>query len=72
MQYVEIRFSRTRTVYIDGVESGPTNTILRIGAGTHLFDLGWPADYLPPEVIRRIHGTNELKPIIIEFDEVPL
>lgn len=72
MEYVEVRFVRRRTVYIDGVENGPTNAILRIGGGTHSFDLGEPADYDPPEVIRRIHGTNELKPIIIEFEEVPL
>jgi len=71
MEYVEIRFPRTRAVYIDGVENGSTNTILQIGAGTHSFDLGKPADYDPPEVIRRVHGTNELDPIVIEFDEVP-
>lgn len=71
MEYVEVRFAKTRTVYIDGVENGPTNTILRVGTGTHSFDLGEPTDYQPPEVIRRILDTNELDPIIIEFAEVP-
>lgn len=71
MEYVEVRFARARVVYVDGVENGPTNTILRIGAGTHSFDLGKPHDYDPPEVVRRIHGTNELEPIVIDFDEVP-
>ena len=73
MEYVEVRFTKTskaRTVYIDGVENGSTNSILRVGTGTHSFDLGEPADYHPPEVIRRIFNTNELEPIIIEFDEV--
>ena len=72
MQYVEVRFTKNRAVYIDGVENGTTNTILRVGAGTHAFDLGAPNDYDPPEEIRRIQGTNALEPEIIEFKEVPL
>ena len=71
MEYVEVRFTKTRTVYVDGLENGLTNTILRVGTGTHSFDLGEPSDYHPPEVIRRIFDTNVLEPIVIEFDEVP-
>ena len=70
MEYVEVRFAKKRTVYIDDVENGPTNTILRIGTGTHSFHLGDPPNYQPPKVIRRIFDTNELEPIIITFDEV--
>ncbi len=69
MEYVEVRFARTRAVYVDGVESGTTNRILRVGAGTHSFDLGEPADYRPPEIIRRISDSNELRPAIVEFEE---
>ena len=72
MEYVEVRFAKERTVYINDVENGPTNTVLRIGTGTHSFHLGEPLNYQPPRIIRRIFGTNELEPIIIEIDEVPL
>ena len=71
MEYVEVRFVKNRTVYIDDVENGPTNTILRVGTGTHSFHLGDPPNYHPPKVIRRIFDTNALEPIIISFEEVP-
>ena len=72
MEYVEVRFSKTRSVFLDDVENGQTNTVLRVGTGTHSFSLGEPMDYAPPEIIERIFGTNELEPFIIEFEEVPL
>ena len=72
MEYVEVRFSKPRSVYVDDEENGQTNTILRVGTGTHSFSLGEPMDYAPPEIIERIFDTNELEPFIIEFEEVHL
>lgn len=70
MEYVEVRFSSVRQVNIDGNPGGETNKILRIGAGTHVFDLGDPKDYQPAEISRVIQDTNALDPAIIEFKEV--
>lgn len=71
MEYVEVRFNQSRKVYINGNESGLTNEILRIGEGTHSFDLGSPnQDYQPDQVVKEITGSNALDPIIIEFEEV--
>ena len=70
MEYVEVRFVQTRTVYIDGVDGGTTNKILRVGAGTHSFDLGEPKDYQPAEVTKEVKDTNPLDPMIVEFEEV--
>ena len=71
MEYVEVRFSAVRQVNIDGNVSGETNKILRIGAGTHVFDLGSPKDYQPEEITREIKDTNSLEPAIVVFQEVP-
>jgi len=70
MDYVEVRFAQSRKVFIDGVDTGTTNKILRVGAGTHSFELGDPKDYHPSEAIVTIRDTNPLDPIIIEFHEV--
>ena len=71
MEYVNVRFAQPRIVYIDGQESGTTNGILRIGTGTHLFDLGTPNNYQPPEIIVQVYGSNPLEPIIVEFKPLP-
>ena len=70
MEYVEVRFHKVRQVNIDGNVSGETSKILRVGAGTHVFDLGSPKDYQPPEITREINDTNSLDPAIVEFQEM--
>ena len=69
MEYVEVRFSQKRKVYVDGNESGETNKILRIGTGKHAFHLGEPLNYEPQEIIRIIEDTSSLRPEIIIFGE---
>ena len=70
MEYVEVRFPNVRQVSIDGNVSGETNKILRVGAGTHVFDLGSPKDYQPKEITREIKDTNSLDSAIVEFQEM--
>jgi hypothetical protein len=70
MEYVVVRFSQKRTVYIDGNESGETNQILSVGTGDHVFRLGGPENYEPKEIPKRIQNTTSLKPEIITFEEV--
>ncbi len=69
MEYVEVRYGQTRNVFIDGVESGETNKILRVGPGTHSFDLGEPKDFKPEKVILVVENTDPLEPLLIEFEE---
>lgn len=37
-----------RTVFIDNQSQGLTDTVLSVPIGRHVFDLGLPANYLPP------------------------
>ena len=37
-----------RPVFIDNQNQGMTDTSLSVAEGLHVFDLGLPADYLPP------------------------
>ena len=70
MEYVVVRFSQKRTVYIDGNESGETDEILRVGPGDHVFRLGGLENYEPKEIPKRIQDTTPLNPIEITFEEV--
>lgn len=70
MEYVEVRFVRQKVVFVDGEPNGKTNKVLRVGTGTHVFDLGDTEDYEPREIKKVIRGSNPLEPIVIEFQEV--
>lgn len=70
MEFVEVKFATNRTVYIDGVDGGETNKILRVGTGTHAFDLGEPKNYQPEEIVVAVKDTDSLIPMTIEFKEV--
>ena len=67
MEYVKIMFSSTRPVNVDGSESGDTNAVLLVDAGTHQFDLGTPADYYPGSQNVAVTGTSSLGPKIVVF-----
>jgi hypothetical protein len=71
MEYVIVEFSSSRKVYVDGRESGSTNTIFRIGAGRHDFHLGTPLNYYPRQIRELVEGTNALAPKVIHFDPLP-
>ena len=67
MEYVKVRYPTNRTVYIDGENSGQTNEILRVDAGTHLFDLGSLANYAPASRKVTVQDTTVLSPMEIAF-----
>jgi hypothetical protein len=67
MEFVQINYPQDRTVYVDDEDNGPTNTIIRVGSGTHDFDLGDPKDYDPPVHHVQVTGTTALTPLILEF-----
>lgn len=67
MEYVKVIFPTTRYVYIDGEQGGRTNAVLRIEAGTHVFDLGNLANYAPESQEVVVEGTTVLAPLVVAF-----
>jgi hypothetical protein len=67
MEYVIVTFPTDRLVYIDDEKNGSTNQVLRVDAGTHIFDLGPVANYRPESRKVALQDTTPLKPLEIEF-----
>lgn len=67
MEYVKVTFPTSRLVYIDGEESGTTNDVLRVEAGTHLFELGNLQNYRPATRKVTVHDTTVFEPLEVKF-----
>jgi hypothetical protein len=67
MEYVKVNYPTNRLVYIDEVENGYTNDVLRIDAGTHVFRLGNLANYRPASRTVTVQDTTALEPLEIAF-----
>ncbi len=67
MEYVVVTYPEERPVRIDGEFNGLTNEVLRVDAGTHLFDLGVPADYKPASRSAMVKDTTVLEPLEVAF-----
>jgi hypothetical protein len=67
MEYVIVTFPTNRLVYVDGEENGKTNEVLRIDAGTHVFELGNIANYRPESRRKMVKDTTALEPLEIPF-----
>jgi hypothetical protein len=67
MEYVKVTYPADRAVRVDGDECGNTNEVLRVDAGTHVFDLGAPSDYAPDSREVDVEGTTALVPLVIAF-----
>ena len=67
MEYVKVAFPTSRFVYIDGEQGGRTNAVLRIEAGSHVFDLGNLANYAPESQVLVVQGTTALSPLLVAF-----
>ena len=68
MEYVFVKYWRRRTVFVDGVESGMTNTILIVGEeGYHRFELSPPPNYCPLYQRKLVRDTSPQFPLEIEF-----
>ncbi len=57
-------------MYVDGVQSGKTNKIMRVDEGTHVFDLGPNANYTPSSITRAVTGTTAISPMELHFEKV--
>jgi len=67
MEYVIVTFPTKRLVYIDGDQNGYTNEVLRLDAGTHVFELGTLANYKPASRKVTVKDTTMLEPLEIAF-----
>lgn len=67
MEYVIVRFRESRTVLIDGYNSGLTNETLIINDGLHTFSLKGPSNFRPAEQTLEVANTTEIKPREVSF-----
>ena len=67
MEHVIVTFPTNRLVYIDGEENGNTNEVLRVEAGTHVFELGNLANFRPASRKVTVQDTTVLEPLEIAF-----
>lgn len=67
MEYVKVKFPTRRLVYIDEEENGYTNEVLRVDAGTHVFELGHLDNYRPASRTVTVKDTTVLEPLEIAF-----
>ena len=67
MEYVIVAYPTDRLVYIDGEESGYTNEVLKVDAGTHVFELGNLQNFRPASRKITVQDTTVLEPLEIAF-----
>lgn len=67
MEYVKVTFPTNRLVYIDGEQNGYTNEVLRVDAGSHIFELGNLENYRPGSRKVLVQDTTVLEPLEIAF-----
>jgi len=67
MEYVKVTFPTNRLVYIDGEQNGCTNEVLRVDAGSHIFELGNLENYRPGSRKVLVQDTTVLEPLEIAF-----
>ena len=69
MEYIEVQYTQNRPVFVDDVDNGMTNKILRVGTGTHIITLGEPHDYSPGQQQVYVANTSSLQPMVLKFVE---
>jgi hypothetical protein len=67
MEYVKVTFPTKRFVYVDGEQNGYTNDVLRVDAGTHLFELGNRNNFCPASRKVLVQDTTVLDPLEVPF-----
>jgi hypothetical protein len=72
MEFVKVTFPTDRAVQLDGAPEGRTNKLLGVERGHHIFDLGEPFDYTPPNRDVLVAGTSQDRPQLIQFEPVSI
>ena len=68
MEYVKVIYPTRRMVYVDGEQNGYTNQVLRVDAGTHVFELGTVLNFAPSFRRATIQDTTVFEPFEIAFE----
>ena len=71
MEYLVVKFERSRRVMINGNPFGLTNTVIQIEAGTHTVTLARPADFSPATQAVVVVDTSALAPMTVTFSPAP-
>jgi len=69
MEYLVVRFSRSRAVMIDGEIHGRTDVLIELEAGTYTVSLGPPPNFTPPRQQVTLKDTSPLDPKEVVFHE---
>jgi hypothetical protein len=67
MEYVVVTFPTRRMVYVDGEQNGYTNEVLRVDAGSHVFELGKLVNFEPSFRRAMVRDTTPLEPLEVVF-----
>jgi hypothetical protein len=69
MEFLVVRFPRSRRVLIDDEFNGRTDELIELEAGKHIVSLGPPYDnYTPEEYTIILKDTSELEPREVNFE----
>jgi len=68
MEYLAVRFPRSRRIKIDGKFSGRTDDLIELEAGTYTVSLGPPANFAPESQQVVLSETSVLAPREVRFD----
>ncbi|MGH8616001.1 MAG: hypothetical protein ACREYF_29315 [Gammaproteobacteria bacterium] len=68
MEYLLVKFPRSRRVKVDDEFHGRTDEVVELEAGSHVVSLGPPANFTPSEQRIILKDTSELDPREISFD----
>jgi hypothetical protein len=69
MEYLVVRFPRSRRVLVDDEFNGRTDELIELEAGTHTVSLGPPANFTPESRRIVLRDTSELEPREVAFDD---
>lgn len=69
MEYLVVRFPRSRRVKIDDEFNGRTEDLIELEAGRHVVSLGPPYNFTPEEQTIILKGTSELDPREVNFED---
>lgn len=66
-EFFIVRYPEDRPLFIDSGPGGSTNQLQSVERGSHTFDLGEPADYVPVSRFLLVRGTSHANPLIVDF-----
>jgi hypothetical protein len=70
MEFLVVRFPRSRRVLVDDEFNGRTNELIQLEAGTHTVSLGPPPNFTPESRRVVLKDTTELTPREVTFDDL--